>query len=697
MVYVLPFQMSYEEATRLANQIAAGDLTLDSGPTVRIPRDVYFDRKPTTPVVVVQLINADYFFNPRLPSTLLVIEQHGRVYTYYASHMVHARFRVSRGVVSENNVMVRRIAPPLFQIAGYDSESSGIVLKYETLVQTTVFPEELVSAEEADVRTLVQTPATFYFRSNMSPQSQWIIRAPLRPIGPGQPPKSVYNLPIVVSNRERRINQGRLAGMEMMRGGKMRFQNGRVALMPKNAKFAFKPFKGQYPCILIMMMNTDFTTMMVDNERGLFGVFVIVPGASINLAVMDDDTWIEWAHHRDSTYDRTIIYHRMADGVAGVSLLRLAMPPDPEGRAIVEMQLSVRVQDRAVVLPLANVEFVGSAMQRPGFAVLPPVEPDYLASQAQLFFPVVLDLERTRKAGIYRFGRGGAFANNLFIFDDVVIPTWGAHQWQSQDILGEMLPSFEDPEIPDIPGYLIWMREKWETVRPDLGPLLSEVAVAYISPSQQYVLVAHSGQRTRVSPLLFYALRDVAFDFVNFGDVAVHPDWAGHIHAKSSDTIEFEQPVGEIVARSLAVPAEVRISPNEVPPTGSPGALSDIGVWHARVRDAYWDSDIDNLSLLHDIAMGVETDQRRWTLISVAGDRLQVTGMLFHMVFVFAHLAARPFVSMAGMFFQDEWLASATIEGPNSIRFREPIGLVKTRQLRSLAENKRLRGEAPMQ
>lgn len=697
MVRIAPLQMGYDEANRAADQIAAGKLTLDTGPTVDIPRDAYFDRKPTMPVVVVHLINSDYFFNPRLPSNLLVIEQHGRVYTYYATQIAHTRFRVSVGVVSGGNVMVRRISPPLFKIAGYDPASSGVVLMYETVVRTTLFSEQLLSADEADTRTVNLSPATFYFRSNMSPQSPWIVRPVLRPIGPGQPAKRVYNLPIVASNRERRINQGRLACMEMMRDGKMRFLNGRVALMPKNPKFAFEPFKGQYPCILIMMMHTDFTTMMVDNDQGLFGVFVVVPGASINLAVMNDDTWTEWAQHRDSTYDRTIIYHRMADGVDGVSFLQLATPPDPEGRAIVEMRLTVRVQDRAVVLPLANVEFVGSAMQRPGFPVLPPVEPDYLAQQAQLFFPVVLDLERVPKHGIYRFGRGGAFANNLFIFENVEIPVWGARRWQGQDILGEMLPSFEDPEIPDIPGYLIWMREKWETVRPDLGPLLAEVAVAYVSPSQQYVLVGHSGQRTRVSPMLFYALRDVAFDFVNLGDAVVHPDWAGHIQSASGDTIQLEQPVGEIVARSLTVPTEVRISSNTGPPTGSPGALSDVGTWYARVRDAYLESDIDNLSLLPDIAMGVETDQHRWTLISVNGDRLPVTGMLFQMVFVFAHLAVRPFVSMAGMFFQDEWLAPATIEGPNSIRFREPIGLVKTRPLRAPAENKRLRGEAPMQ
>ena len=674
--------MGYRESVAAADQVASGSLQIEGGPVVAIPRDSALARDPLAPIVVVRLIGSDYYLNPRGPANLLVVVPSGRVYMYLASQEEQSQLRVTSGVVFEKNVAIRGVRPPLFRIAAQESGAPGLVLKYETTVRTALFTEQLLTEDEIVGATPNLSPATIYFRSTMSPQSALIVQPVLRKLLP-PPPAPVFQLPVDASNHEKRINKVRLACIEQMRGKKMALSSGRMLSIPISGSFCDSPPKEAHPCILIMMMNDDFTMRVTDADTDVFYVFVI-SGESVNLATMDDDTWDAWAKHRDSTADYTIIYHRMGDVVAGVRHLGLVAGPDPAGRTIVEMRLAVRAAADAAELPL--LQAAGRRAARPG---LP-------AEDAQLFFPVVISLDRSRTNDIYRAKSGGSRANNLFVFEDAVVPVWGQTRWSSIDILSEMLPALPAPQIGSVSAFVEWIRRMWQRIQPPIGPFLAEVAVAYISPSNAYMLVGHAGQRVSVSALLFYTLWDTPSVYVRLGDALVHPFWAKNARRVADNQLDFDDPVGSIAVRGDGLTVVQRGGAATARPAANKGALSDVKEWHDRVLDAFLQSSINNFSLLSDLAMGVESDQHVWTLISDEGERVPVSGVVFQLVFVQAHAALNPFISVGGMFFRHDWWMFAVEHAAASILFVDPVGEVKLRAIRPLAPNKRLRGETRM-
>ncbi len=672
-------RMSLKDAVDAANQIAAGGLAIEDGPTVAIPRDSVLVHGPDVPVVVVRLIGDDYVFNPRVDADMLVIEQHGRIYLNLATYMQQGRFRNSPAVVAEENVMVRGVTPPLFRVAGREPGGAGLLLMYETLVRTELFTEQLLTEDRAASATANLSPATIYFRSTLSPKSPLVYQPILVPFVPAKP-QPVFDQNVVASNYIKRINQVRLTRIEWLRRAMIGLPDGRMARIPVNGSYAYPPPKGAGPCILIKAMDNDFASRDDPGDEDATLVFVIGAGASVNLASMDDETWNAWAKHRDSTADHSIVYHRMADGVDGVEQLKLVNAPDPGGRTVVEMRLRMHIDADADTLPVLPVS--GSITARP----------EARETAAQMFFPVILSVERERHKGIYRMGQGGSHANNLFVFEDAVIPAWGKTRgWKSSNILAEMLPVLDDPIIENIPAYIKWMQERWQAARIDLMLLLSNVALGYVSPSNAFVLVDHAGQRVPVSALLFYALWDCPSNFVKTGDVMVHPWWHASMREVSGTEMTFADPVGTVVARRSLVAGGMVA--DVARPFAKDGALAEAEKWHNSLLGAFLRSDINNIPLLADVAMGIESDEHRWELISVLGERFEVTGILFQLVFVFSAAAPKPFISMDGMYFRHDWWTYLVERVPGRLLFVDPVGEVKTRAMRQLAPNKRLRGE----
>jgi hypothetical protein len=676
-------RMGLEDAVDAANQIAAGALTVDDGPTVAIPRDSQLVRAGG-PVVVVRLIGDDYAYNPRADADVLVIEQFGRVYLHRATYMAQGRFRNSAGVVAEENVMVRGVSPPLFRVAGREPGRPGLLLKYETLARTSLFTEQLLSEDEAAGATYNLSPVTIYFRSTLPARSSLIYQPVFAPVAQANPAPPVFDQNVAASNYAKRLNQVRLTRIEWLRSARIGLPSGRMARIPVNGFYAYAPPKGANPCILIRAMDNEFTSRVDPGDEDAVLVFVIGAGASVNLASMDDETWDAWAKHRDSTAEHSIIYHRMADGVDGVEQLRLAAGPDPGGRAVAEMRLRMRIDADATDLPVLQV----TGRSAPA--------PDQQETAAQLFFPVMLSVGRERDKGIYRRGQGGSHANNMFVFEDAVIPAWGKTRgWNTSDILHAMLPVLDAPPIKGIPDYVEWMEEKWQTARIDLALLLRNVALGYVSPSNAFVLVDHAGQRVPVSALLFYALWDFPSDFAKMGDVMVHPWWHASMRGASGAEMTFPDPVGTVVARRNLVAAGR--ATDVARPSAKEGALAEAEKWHNSVLGAFLRSDINNIALLADVAMGVESDEYAWELVSVLGERFAVSGLMFQLAFVFSAAAQRPFISMDGMYFRHDWWTYLVERAPGLLLFVDPVGEVKTRKMRPLAPNKRLRGEKSIQ
>lgn len=673
--------MGLEDVVAAANQIVEGKLAIENGPLVAIPRDSTLGPAQGVPVVVLCMIGDDYVYNPRVRADLLVIEQNGRVYLYNATYLEQARLRNASGVVAEWNVMVRGINPPLFRVAGREPGTKGLILKYETLVRTSLFTEQLLSEDEYAGATFNLSPATIYFRSTLPASSPLIHQnAALKP-APATPPAPVFDQNVTVSNYVRRINQSRVACINRMRSNKISTTDGHVLQIPVNGEYAFAPPKDAQPCILIKAMDNGFISRKAENEEYVVLVYVIGHGASVNLALMDEETWSAWAKHRDSTAETSVIYHRMADGVDGVDQFVLINSPDPSGRAVAEMRLTVQHDDAGA---LTVLKAGGRRSSQKGA----------VASFAQLFFPVVLSVDRERYNQIYRMKQGGSRANNMFVFEDVVIPVLGKKSnWMSYNILAERLPVLGDPMIPTIPEYVQWMQERWEAVRIDLAPLLLEIAVGYISPSNRYMLVTHTGQRVPVSALLFYALWEFPSTFEKLGDVMVHSAWAASIRKVSGPVVRFDEPISEIVTRR-DVPARAGAFSGNGVPVGSKGALSDAEKWHNSVLAAFLRSDINNIALLADIAMGVESDKYAWELISVKGERFAVSGLMFQLIFVFSVAAPVPFLSIGRMFVRHDWWTYLVERTSGSLLFVDPVGEVKTSEIRQTAPYKRLRGEA---